>query len=83
MTLKDKLELGLKDDAPVRRDNLLYFPKSAGGSETQPGDLTRSPEEPVAEQLGGLAEEALEAVVPHLGSHSRTSADHTNGPARK
>jgi hypothetical protein len=50
MTLKDKLELGLKDDAPVRRDNLLYFPKRAGGPETQPGDLTSSPEEPLVRQ---------------------------------
>jgi len=50
MTWKDKLELGLKDDAPFRRDNLPDFQKSAGGRETQPGDLTRSPEEPLARQ---------------------------------
>jgi hypothetical protein len=50
MTWKDKLELGLKGDAPFRRDNLPDFQKSAGGRETQPGDLTRSPEEPGARQ---------------------------------
>jgi hypothetical protein len=48
MTWKDTLEIGLKDDAPFRRDNLPEFQKEAGVSETQPGDETRSPEEPGA-----------------------------------
>ena len=58
MTWKDKLELGLKNDAPFRRDNLPDFQKSAGGPETQPDDTTRSPEEP------GARQDAV-AVHPH------------------
>jgi hypothetical protein len=50
MTWKDKLEIGLKDDAPFRRDNLPDFQKATGGSATQAGDPTRSPEEPGARQ---------------------------------
>ena len=50
MTLKDRLERGLNDDEPVRGDNLLYFPQSAGGPEAQPVDLTRSPAEPLARE---------------------------------
>jgi hypothetical protein len=50
MTWKDKLEIGLKDDAPFRRDNLPDFQKRQGGPETQPGDPTRSPEEPGARE---------------------------------
>jgi len=48
MTWKDKLEIGLKDDAPYRRDNLPDFEKTPGGPETKPGDPTRSPVEPEA-----------------------------------
>jgi hypothetical protein len=42
MTWKDKLEIGLKDDASFRRDNLPDFQKRKGGPETKPGDPTRS-----------------------------------------
>jgi hypothetical protein len=48
MTWRDKLEIGLKDDAPFRRDNLPAFQITTVGPETQPGDPTRSPEEPGA-----------------------------------
>ena len=41
MTWKDKLEIGLKDDAPFRRDNSPDFQKVKGGLETQPGDPAR------------------------------------------
>ena len=50
MTWKDKLEIGLKEDASFRRDNLPDFQKKKDGPETQPGDPTRSPEEPGARQ---------------------------------
>jgi hypothetical protein len=50
MTWKDKLEIGLKDDAPFRRDNLPDFQKTDGGATSMPGDPTRSPEEPGARQ---------------------------------
>lgn len=48
MTWKDTLEIGLKEDAPFRRDHLPDSQKSPDGPDTQPGDATRSPEEPGA-----------------------------------
>ena len=45
MTWKDKLEIGLKDDAPYRRDNLP--PEQAHGPEKPAGE-GRSPEVPEA-----------------------------------
>lgn len=50
MTWKDKLELGLKEDAPFRRDNLPPREKSPDGPERKPDDPTRSPEEPGARE---------------------------------
>lgn len=50
MTWKDKLEIGLKDDAPYRRDNLPDFQVRKGGPQTTSDDSTRSPEEPGARQ---------------------------------
>ena len=64
MTWKDKLEIGLKDDAPFRRDNLPDFQKS-GGDELdevlaeQPNPPDRSPEEP-----GARAVAEVKAGVP-------------------
>ena len=48
MTWKDKLEIGLKEDAPYRRDNLPDFEKEPGGPKRRAGDPTRSPVEPAA-----------------------------------
>lgn len=59
MTWKDKLEIGLKDDAPFRRDNLPDFQRNGGSNgvesdrhgveaDVKPDDPTRSPEEPEA-----------------------------------
>lgn len=48
MTWKDKLEIGLKEDAPFRRDNLPDSQKKPDGPATKPDDPTRSPEEPGA-----------------------------------
>jgi len=48
MTWKDKLEIGLKEDAPYRRDNLPDFEKEPGGPKRKPGDPSRSPVEPAA-----------------------------------
>jgi hypothetical protein len=50
MTWKDKLEIGLKDDAPYRRDNLPDFQRRKAGPPTKPDDPSRSPEEPGARQ---------------------------------
>ena len=48
MTWKDKLEIGLKDDAAYRRDNLPKFQTESRSRRRKPGDPTRSPEEPGA-----------------------------------
>jgi hypothetical protein len=48
MTWKDKLEIGLKDDAAFRRDNLPNFQKKYRSRRKKRGDPTRSPEEPGA-----------------------------------
>ncbi len=48
MTWKDKLEIGLKDDAAFRQDNLPKFQRRSTGRRTKPGDPTRSPEVPEA-----------------------------------
>jgi hypothetical protein len=65
MTWKDKLEIGLKDDAPFRRDNLPDFQKRTGGSETRPGDPTRSPEEP------GAREDSADDRPHDAGHHAK------------
>ena len=66
MTWKDKLEIGLKDDAPFRRDNLPDSQKKKGGPETKPGDPTRSAEEP------GARQDAVAAARPVRRSSART-----------
>jgi hypothetical protein len=48
MTWKDKLEIGLKEDAPFRKDNL---PQSEVGGPEIPSGPGRSPEMPMARQL--------------------------------
>jgi len=55
MTWKDELEIGLKDDAPFRRDNLPDSEKALGGPETKSSDETRSPEEPGARRAAETA----------------------------
>ena len=45
MTLKDKLEIGLKEDAPFRKDNLP--PQQVRGPQV-PAGAGRSPEVPLA-----------------------------------
>jgi hypothetical protein len=58
MTLKDKLEIGLKDDAPFRRDNLPEFQQTQGGDAPENPEADRSPEEP-----GARAEAARESLA--------------------
>lgn len=55
MTWKDKLEIGLKDDAAFRRDNLPDFQKAPDGPASKPDDETRSPEEPGARRAAEVA----------------------------
>ncbi len=65
MTWKDKLEIGLKDDAPFRRDNLPEFQQTDQGDTPEDPEADRSPEEP-----GARAEAAREslAVKQHRGA---------------
>ena len=61
MTWKDNLEIGLKEDAPFRKDNLPESQKSPGGPETKPGDPTRSAVDPKAIKLKGKGTRARKA----------------------
>ena len=61
MTIKDNLEIGLKEDAPFRKDNLPESQKSPGGPETKPGDPTRSAVDPKAVALHGKGTRAKKA----------------------
>lgn len=64
MTLKDILEIGLKEDAPFRRDHLPDFQKAPQGPETRPDDPTRSPEEPGARAAAKAAQDGHPTVPP-------------------
>jgi hypothetical protein len=70
MTWKDKLEIGLKDDAPYRRDNLPKFQTTPGGRRKRPGDPTRSVEEP------GAREEAAHGKKAVAGRRSARRTPH-------
>ena len=58
MTWKDKLEIGLKDDAPFRRDNLPEFQQTGEEASPEDPEPDRSPEEP-----GARAEAARESLA--------------------
>ena len=79
MTWKDKLEIGLKDDAAFRRDNLPEFQKSSRSRTKKAGDPTRSREEP------GARTEAARQAGPHETPKPRRSTRSTRAvraPAR-
>jgi hypothetical protein len=80
MTWKDKLEIGLKDDAPFRRDNLPDFQTKKGGPETRSGDSTRSPEEPGARQD---AVEARRIAPPTNRARPRPTTRATVRPTKR
>lgn len=61
MTWKDKLEIGLKEDAPFRKDNLPAKEVQGPQRSTGPG---RSPEIPLARG---------DAVKPHSIARRRSS----------
>ena len=61
MTIKDKLEIGLKEDAPFRKDNLPESQKSHAGPEKKPGDPTRSAVDPKAVAPHGKGTRAKKA----------------------
>lgn len=55
MTWKDKLEIGLKEDAPFRKDNL---PESEQQGPERPSGPGRSPEMPSARKDGSPSPKA-------------------------
>ena len=61
MTWKDKLELGLKEDAAFRKDNLP--PNQVRGPEI-PSGPGRSPEIPLAREDKTTVERPTDAAVP-------------------
>ena len=71
MTWKDKLEIGLKDDAPFRRDNLPDSQKDPEGPDTTPGDPSRSPEEPGAREVARIANRIEKLKTAHAERESR------------
>ena len=68
MTWKDKLEIGLKDDAPFRRDNLPEFQQTGEGNTPEEPEADRSPEEP-----GARAEAARESLAVKQNRGRRAS----------
>jgi hypothetical protein len=56
MTWKDKAELGLKPDAPFRKDNLPDF--QVEGAKTKPAGQGRSPDVPRARQEANRSRKA-------------------------
>jgi len=71
MTWKDKLEIGLKDDAAFRRDNLPDTQKDPEGPAKKPGDPTRSPEEPGAREAARIANRIEKLRTEHAERESR------------
>jgi hypothetical protein len=71
MTWKDKLEIGLKDDAPFRRDNLPDSQKDPEGPDTKPDDPSRSPEEPGAREVARIANRIEKLKTEHAERESR------------
>lgn len=63
MTWKDKLELGLKEDAPYRKDNL---PENQVRGPEVPSGPGRSPEVPAARKDAAQAKKVPAAVPDDL-----------------
>ena len=61
MTIKDKLEIGLKEDAPFRKDNVPESQQTPGIPDKDPDDPTRSPVDPKAVALEGTGTQAKKA----------------------
>ena len=72
MTWRDKLEIGLKEEAPFRRDNL---PASQVRGPQIPAGPGRSPEIPMARDDRN---EVLDSDAPRGASHSPSGATETD-----
>ena len=83
MTWKDKLEIGLKDDAAFRRDNLPEFQKNPVGRKKKAGDETRSREEPGARQVAAAQAGPHEEAPGPRRRASRPARAERPRPARK
>ena len=81
MTWKDKLEIGLKDDAAFRRDNLPEFQKTEHGREKKAGDETRSREEPGARNVAA-SQAGPSEVKPARASAARKRTTASARPKR-
>ena len=68
MTWKDKLEIGLKEDAPYRKDNL---PASEIHGPELPAGPGRSPEIPLARVSGAQARPPSPQAARHGASRTR------------
>ena len=83
MTWKDKLELGLKEDAAFRKDNL---PPSQVRGEERPTGPGRSPEIPLAREdeteVPEQPEEAKTPSAPVDASQPAASAKVPSDPAK-
>ena len=78
MTLKDKLEIGLKEDAPYRKDNLPENQVRGPEIPTGPG---RSPEIPLARTDTNIVPETEEATAdPAAVPQPPTPAAHRRSP---
>lgn len=87
MTWRDKLEIGLKEDAPFRKDNL---PDSQVRGPEIPSGPGRSPEIPLSRDDHTAAEDGKDAVAPAFrakpdrrrGASSKDGGGGPVGPAR-
>ena len=81
MTIKDKLEIGLKPDAPYRKDNL---PDAQVRGPEIPAGPGRSPEIPAArDDHNGETDDAVSAKTPAGGtSDPLASSPRTGGLGR-
>ena len=82
MTWKDKLEVGLKNDAPFRRDDLPDFQKSDEGRARKPGDPGRSPQEPEARVEAGTSSYAVAGRRPPRSRPKARTSTPTPGTRR-
>jgi hypothetical protein len=73
MTIKDKLEIGLKEDAPYRKDNL---PDSQVRGPEVPAGPGRSPEIPLARGDNNTeVEDSTPSEAPDHGTGNATPTD--------
>jgi hypothetical protein len=86
MTLRDKLEIGLKDDARFRRDNLPDFQKSdvpPGQPTGEAADIDRPDEEPLSLDRSPVEPSAQRTAAKQAKASDRRRQQSTRQMARK